>query len=218
MTSTENWLVRVYRNRIGDPLRPGEAYGYWIVVAGIFLAFLGGVTLEAIEGLSLTASRFETLLLLGSVFLAIGPVLTLLGLVLRLPLKPRATVLASLGGTVAALSVFWVVVTVPPPLSLGAIVTPGAIYLGGVALILLAATVVPLTTGAYVKRDPTAVEHPYYQLQKTDSGWTWELCERDGTTVATSPETYATRGAARNALERMSTQAPMMGVEVTRRD
>lgn len=218
MKATDNWLIRVYRNRIGDPVRPGEAYGYWIVIAGVLLAFLGGVLLEAIEILSLTASRFETLLLLGSLFLAIGPVLTLLGLVLRLPLKPSATVLATVGGTVASLSVFWVIVTVPPPLSPEAIVTPGAIYLGGIALILLAATVVPLTSGAYVERDPTAVEHPYYKLQKTDSGWTWELCERDGTTVATSPDAFATRGAARNALERMSTQAPMMGVEVTRRD
>ena len=215
---SENWFVRVYRGRIGNPRRPGEAYGYWIVVAGILFALFGSVALLATETLPLTATLFESLLVGGAFLLVIGPVLALLGLVVRLPLQPSATVLASLGGTVSVGSIAWVVVMIPPPFAPDALVVPAAGYLGGIGLIMLAATVIPLATDAYVERDPTALEHPYYELRETDDGWIWQLCERDGTTVATSPEAYRDRNAARTALERMSTRAPMMGIEVTRGD
>ena len=209
-----NWFVRVYHDRIGPPERPGEAYGYWIVVAGTALALAGGVALLAVESLPLTATMFDVFLVGGSTALVVAPVLVLMGLVVRLPLQPFATVLAALGATASVGGIGWVLVMVDLPLTAGKLLVPGAAYIGGLGLFVLAAIVVPLATTRYVERDPTAVGHPYYELREIDQGWVWRLCDRDGHTVATSPRTYSDRSGARAALERMSMRAPMAGIEL----
>lgn len=214
--SSENWLVRIYQARIGPTQRPSEAYGYWMLVVGLLLTVSGVAAFVAVEMLALTASIFGALVVLGLLFVTFGPVLSLLGIVVRLPLQPLATVLGGLGATGAIGSVLWVILVVPPPFTPEEILLPVGVYLGGIVVILFAMIVVPLSTTA--DNLPTSADSPqggpYYTIDESTSGWIWRLYDRNGETIAESEGAYKNEDDARVAIERMAVRAPMAGVEL----
>jgi uncharacterized protein YegP (UPF0339 family) len=106
-TSDTNPLVDSYSNRIGTPSTADEAYGYWVFVLGVLAGFVG----IALVMLSDSAGAMErgagiAIAAVGLLFLIIGPII-------RLPLKRKATLLSYLGAVICLIAVAWFMTAFP---------------------------------------------------------------------------------------------------------
>ncbi len=101
-----NSFVRWYRNRIAEPSTTDEALGYWVFVVGVVAGILGVL-------LFLAGRPASSLREVGIVLSSSGLVLLMVGPIIRLPLRRRATTLAYVGAVIAGLAVIWFVAAFP---------------------------------------------------------------------------------------------------------
>jgi len=134
--SGSNVMVSWYRNRIADPTTDDEVYGYWVFVFGILVGVLGIVLFVVSGGTGAMLGWAVALTAVALVLLVVGPVI-------RLPLRRRATVVSYLGALVSFAGVVWFLIAYPLnwPEQSEPIVT---VYAVGIAIIALGAAVVPL--------------------------------------------------------------------------
>ena len=131
-TSDTDPLVASYSNRIGVPSTADEAYGYWVfgVLAGFVGIGLLMLILVAITSYKYShPPRWEILSFLiatsisdtagamergaGIAIAAIGLLFLVIGPIIRLPLKRKATLLSYLGALICLLAVGWFVTAFP---------------------------------------------------------------------------------------------------------
>ncbi len=93
-----------YESSIGSPSTADEAYGYWVFVLGIVAGFVG-ITL-----VMLSNSPGESIRGAGIALAALGLILLLIGPIIRLPLKTRATMMSYIGAAIGVLATAWFVV------------------------------------------------------------------------------------------------------------
>jgi uncharacterized protein YegP (UPF0339 family) len=153
-TSSKNFLVNFYQNRIGVPSTNDEAYGYWVFVLGVIAGFSG------IALVMLSNSPGQPVRGYGIAIAALGLVLLLIGPIIRLPLKRAATLLSYLGAVVGIVGVGWFLVEYLNG-NWGAAfanseVTIIGVYGAGIFLIALGSILVPLLTSP--RKDQLAAE------------------------------------------------------------
>ncbi|MDT3434096.1 DUF1508 domain-containing protein [Haloarcula sp. 1CSR25-25] len=152
--ATDNALISVYRNRIGEPTTDDEAYGYWLFVFGIVLGIVGLLLFY------LTASR-STPRQFGYLLGAIGLILLFAGPTIRLPLTRRGLILTYLGAVVGLAAIVWFTTFYPSSWA-GPEGNPAVtLYIVGLGLMAVGAVVSPLLTGrkeAYEEAVRTAQE------------------------------------------------------------
>jgi len=151
---TNNTLISVYRNRIGDPTTDDEVYGYWLFVFGIVLGIVGLLLFY------LTASR-STPRQFGYLLGAIALISLFAGPTIRLPLTRRGLILTYLGGVVGLVAIVWFTTFYPSNWT-GPEGNPAVtLYIVGLGLMAVGAVVSPLLTGrkeAYDEAIRTAQE------------------------------------------------------------
>ena len=142
-TSDTNPLVDSYSNRIGVPSTANEAYGYWVFVFGVLAGFVG----IALVMLSDSAGAMERGA--GIAIAAIGLLLLIIGPIIRLPLKRKATLLSYLGALCCLAAVAWFVTAFPDNWSAqfnNSEVAIIGLYGVGILIIALGSVFVPLLT------------------------------------------------------------------------
>ena len=152
--ATDNALISVYRNRIGEPTTDDEVYGYWLFVIGIVLGIVGLLLFY------LTASR-STPRQFGYLLGAIGLISLFAGPTIRLPLTRRGLILTYLGAVVGLVAMVWFTTFYPSNWT-GPEGNPAVtLYIVGLGLMAVGAVVSPLLTGrkeAYDEAVRTAQE------------------------------------------------------------
>ncbi|KPN31549.1 tryptophanyl-tRNA synthetase [Halolamina pelagica] len=104
--SDESTFQSLYRTHVGDPETDDEVRGYWLFVVGVVLAVAGVLLFLASEPQG--GVRQLSIVMVGGSML-----LLLVGPVLRLPLKPRATTLVYVGATIATIGIVYFVAVFP---------------------------------------------------------------------------------------------------------
>jgi uncharacterized protein YegP (UPF0339 family) len=99
-------LHELYRSRIGDPGTDDEVRGYWLFAVGLLLGIAGIL-------LFLASEPRGGIRQLSIVSAGIGLILLLIGPIVRLPLKSRATTFVYAGGAIALIGVAYFVVVFP---------------------------------------------------------------------------------------------------------
>nr|WP_206042099.1 DUF1508 domain-containing protein [Haloarcula argentinensis] len=172
--ATDNALISVYRNRIGDPTTDDEVYGYWLFVIGIVLGIVGLLLFY------LTASR-STPRQFGYLLGAIGLISLFAGPTVRLPLTRRGLILTYLGAVVGLVAVVWFTTFYPSNWA-GPEGNPAVtLYIAGLGLMAVGAVVSPLLTGrkeAYDEAVRTAQEATDVAEQATQEA---ETASREAT-------------------------------------
>ncbi|GCF13625.1 hypothetical protein Harman_15600 [Haloarcula mannanilytica] len=170
--ATDNALISVYRNRIGEPTTDDEVYGYWLFVIGIVLGIVGLLLFY------LTASR-STPRQFGYLLGAIGLILLFAGPTIRLPLTRRGLILTYLGAVVGLVAMVWFTTFYPSNWT-GPEGNPAVtLYIVGLGLMAVGAVVSPLLTGrkeAYDEAVRTAQEATELADQSTQDA---ERASRD---------------------------------------
>jgi len=189
--ATDNALISVYRNRIGEPTTDDEVYGYWLFVVGIILGIVGLLLFY------LTASR-STPRQFGYLLGAIGLILLFAGPTIRLPLTRRGLILTYLGAVVGLVAMVWFTTFYPSNWT-GPEGNPAVtLYIVGLGLMAVGAVVSPLLTGrkeAYDEAVRTAQEATELADQSTQDA---EQATRERDTLA---EQLLTSEAAREEME-----------------
>jgi len=154
-------LTDVYRRRIREPRTDDEVLGYWIFVVGLVL---GALSVALVFGSDVASDRRG----LGIAIGGIGLVGILLGAILRLELRERASYLAIAGAVVSLLAVLWFLAVYPMNWQFGTQQVWNVLGLGavGLALMIVSAVVVPLVMDpreaeiarAEAERDAVAAE------------------------------------------------------------
>ncbi len=141
--STDNpgVLTRVYQDRIRDPRTADEVWGYWLFVLGILLGMVG--LFLAIGSEVASTRRGLAIVILGLALLTL-----LLGSIVRLELRAPANKIAILGALVGLASVAWFWLVYPQNWQFGTQQIWNVLGLGGagIALMVIAAVIVPLVT------------------------------------------------------------------------
>ena len=215
MNRSENNLLRLYRANIGDATDPTEVYGYWLFVAGLGLASLGVGTVLWGSTYPWGAPAFWTLRETGMVLAAIGLPLGLLGATFRLPLQPASAVIGAIGVLVSVAAVVWFIVLYPfawptngPPLVL-------LTYLAGILVLGGAYTVVPHVATRERAADEAGLQQPYYEIQRGAQGSLWQLFVPAGQLLAESATRFDDMASARATINRLASEIPTAGVEIT---
>ncbi|OYR80353.1 hypothetical protein DJ84_15725, partial [Halorubrum ezzemoulense] len=169
----------LYERRIGMPTTADEVNGYWLFGFGVLLGLVG-------VALFLLTERGTTARGIGYALAALAPPFTMLGAVIRFPLRRTGTSLGYLGIAVSVLAVVWFVNIFPDGWS----TTTGettiiAVYSVGLFLIGLAGTVVPLLS------DP--VYEDYERMRGETAAATATAEETGGELDATREELETTR-------------------------
>lgn len=213
MSTEHNSLVRSYLRRIDPTATPAEAYGYWILLAGI-LAGISGIALF-VYGSTFPRgdATYWTYRQAGIALAAGGLPVALLGVTIRLTLQPVAAALASLGLITCTAAIAWFVALYPAAWTFAGPRPVITTYVLGIALVAAGLTVVPITSTRLQSNART--EHAYYDLQKSEGGWRWRLHAGDHALLAESSGRFPTREAARASLEDLAAAAPIAGTEVT---
>jgi uncharacterized protein YegP (UPF0339 family) len=196
-----------YDKYVGDAGTKPEVYGYWAVSIGLLAVLVAAVVflVEETFALGLPAATVRQAVVAAG---AVGVVVLLLGLVLQLPLRRRAVYVAVLGAAVSLLAVGQFVRIYPGAWELGG--TGGSLlatagYLGGLAVLVLVAALVPVATGrrplllpeesadawAWVPRGAEAEDHEVsdvllgeatrdgvFAVFPSNGGWRWRFVEQ----------------------------------------
>ena len=231
--ASESRVVTWYRSRIGEPVTDDEVYGYWAFSFGILLALLGIVLFlvtTAMERPPVSESRaaFWNLRAVGYVFAAVGLPVALVGAIIRMPLRHRATQAGYLGVGLCVLAAVWFVLVFPEGW-----VTQGSgdaaniigLYALGLTVLSIGGVLVPLLSGASEsdgrpqqsmegEQDETRGASEYvsqarFELFEDRSGeWRWRLRHRNGNVIADSGEGYSSRSNAQQGLNSVRRNAP----------
>jgi len=214
MLTMKKLIVRIYNNRIdptGDPL---EAYGYWIVVFGMFIGIAGiGVFLFG-STYPRGQATYWLFREIGIVLAAASLPISLFGFTLRLPLQPAASVVGSAGGLICASAIVWFTLLYPFDWTFSGPTGTIVLYLLGLVVLSLSYTIVPIAAHPATTAEPQRSTQPYYELKETAEGWTWRLYDQTGSILAESVEQFPTRAAARETVYLLSTVSPTAGTAV----
>lgn len=224
-----NTTTAWYRDRIGDPATTDEATGYWVFALGVLAGFVG-------IALFLASQPASTLRQWSIVLAAAGLGLLLVGPIIRLPLRQRATYLAYLGFAICVIAIIWFIVAFPanwdPNIGNQPII---ALYTLGLAVIVLGGVFIPLLTAPVrteaaddetaelrveiaelesernellAELDTLRTSQARFELfEDADEEWRWRLRHRNGNVIADSGEGYTRRHNAQNGLESVKRNA-----------
>lgn len=194
-------LAEFYRRHIGSPTTTDEVYGYLAFAVGLLLSIVGVVvfvsTLDQPPTAGVFAVREAALVVAG-----VGLIALVASVVVRFPLRAQATWLAAAGSLVSLGGLVVFVGAYPWEWRLDApgVRTSLLLYVGGLAIVAVAAVVVPLVTG------PTPTDRYHLEIYQ-DDGWYWQI-RQGGSVVAASDTRWeseaAARDAARETLETMA--------------
>lgn len=216
----------VYDEYVGQPRTKSVVYGYWLVALGVLAVVGGGVAFAVgnwvTGGLTPLAGREYAF-----VFGAAGVDLVILGLVLQLPLRRRAVVVAVAGAVLALAATGYFLQVYPrgwgPELTTAASLVAGG-YAAGVGVVVLVAALVPVVTGRQCllldeepmpalarpdEDDEAEADHSAVLLGEdtrdgvfavfpSDDGWRWWFVEQ--TAVADGSRDYERQSDAEAAL------------------
>lgn len=215
MATKPNTFVRTYRRQIDPDARPGEAYGYWLVVLGTLLS-LSGVGIFLLGGTYPRGdSAYWAYRQVGIVLAAGGLPVVLLGMSFRLALQPAAAALGGLGTLVSAAAVTWFIALYPSEWTFAGPRPVMITYLAGVSLLVAGLTVIPMAaTRIPSEQNARIPRQPYYELVDESDGWRWRLFDTDDIALAESSVRFASRTEARAAMDDLAVAAPVAGTEV----
>ena len=201
-------LFELYTRYVGEPESKLHVYGYWMLVIGYLVAFLGVLIFLLVPILQGLYGVFE-IRRVAFTLSALGLLFALFGIVLMLPVRRRGIQLAALGLAVglAGVGLFFTIypsqwwVTTP---DYSAVVI--TVYSVGVAVVAGVAVLVPIATGekAFFFETPTLGDHDQppimvgeatrgalFTIFDQGSDWGWRLI--DQTAVANGAESYLSR-------------------------
>ena len=139
-TTAPGPLASIYERRIGAATNTNEVLGFWVFLAGIVVGFLGLLLYYITEPAAMSRG-------VGYALAALAPALFMAGAVLRFPLRKMATTLVGVGLALTIAAIAWFLIIFPEGWSLttgnSAVIIA---YVGGLAIIGVAGSVVPLVT------------------------------------------------------------------------
>ena len=139
-TTASGPLASIYERRIGAATNTNEIMGFWVFLAGIVVGFLGLLFYYITEPATMSRG-------VGYALAALAPALFMAGAVLRFPLRKTATTLVGVGLALTIAAIAWFLIVFPEGWSLttgnSAVIIA---YVGGLAIIGIAGSVVPLVT------------------------------------------------------------------------
>jgi len=208
--------VRFYTTHINSDSRPIEAYGYWLIVTGMFIAVVGIAAFLWGSAFPRGDPTYWGYRRVGIALAGIALPVAMYGMTLRLPLQPSASAVGAVGFMICAGAVVWFWLLYPAEWTLAGPRPAILTYTGGLSLLGIGMTVVPFVVSPLPSdRDPETVRQPHYALVRLSDGWGWRLHGSDGGLLAKGDSVFDDRVSARKAIDRISAKAPTAGIEVT---
>jgi len=233
-------LTAVYRKRVGPVTTDDEVSGYWWIVIGTvistvgILLFLYSATLSVSGPRSAQPESYWTVREVAYVMASLGVPVVLIGVVVRLPLRKRATYVGYLGGLVCLVAILWFTTVFPDawPRRGGDPQVIG-LYTVGIFVIGLAATLIPLISPTAEEPEPepvedasdaevTALEAELAALRESQARFEvyedragehrWRLRHRNGNVIADSGEGYSSRQKCHQGLHSVKRNALGAGI------